>query len=299
MKTLLRLILRIYSVNQECVANIIRRMRRYKHRPKALPSPVQVPIHIIKNAPCCFVLSTGRCGTDLLTKLLAYSPMIDAAHVPIPELAYPSTLAYINGFRLRECYRTVVVHCRYEIIRASYLSGGIFVETNNRITFYAPFLAEVFQTCRFIHLIRNPADFTRSGLRRGYYSGHPMDEARIEPRQDDSVREIWDDISQTEKISWLWEATNRYVEEFKKTISKDRVLTIKAEDLFSQESTAIEVFNFIGVHPPSKAKIRKIITHPTNVQRKGDIPLYGQWADSQKDQLRRQTPSASYYGYAV
>jgi hypothetical protein len=42
----------------------------------------------------CFVLSTGRCGTQLLTTLFELHPKVDAHHEPAPELVYFGKYAY-------------------------------------------------------------------------------------------------------------------------------------------------------------------------------------------------------------
>lgn len=289
----------LYRVNRNYIIDTTKKFRRRQFQPKDLPAPEEIPAHVMKQSSCCYVLSTGRCGTHLLTKLLSTNPRIDALHVPAPELLYQSKLTYLFGHEQPECYRIAAFHSRYELVKSSYLSGGIFVETNNRITFYAPFLAEIFKKACFIHLVRNPAHFVRSGLRRGYYCHHSGDEGRIVPRPQDPICKHWGKLSQTEKISWLWNATNQYIEEFKKIVGIDRVATIRAEDLFSNPEVTVELFQFIGTDSIPTKRIRRIISRPTNVQRAGNIPRYEDWPDSQKEQIKTYTPLANLYGYKL
>ena len=49
-----------------------------------------------KESEPCFVLSTGRCGTALLTKIFEQHSDIDVHHTPTPELVYYSKLAHEN-----------------------------------------------------------------------------------------------------------------------------------------------------------------------------------------------------------
>jgi hypothetical protein len=44
---------------------------------------------------------------------------------------------------------------------------------------------------KFVHLFRHPGEVVRSGMRRGWYNGHPSDRYRIEPGQHDPMRRLW------------------------------------------------------------------------------------------------------------
>ena len=289
----------LYQLNRRFILDAYKKFRRRRFRPQGLPAPEGIPDRVMEKAKCCFVLSTGRCGTGLMTELLYTIPRIDVVHRPAPELIYQSKLAYLFGHEKPECYRISALHSRYEPIRASYLSGGIFVETNNRITFFAPYFADIFKKACFVHLVRNPKGFVRSGLRRGYYTGNIVDEGRIVPRAQDPVCEHWVEMSQTEKIAWLWNATNQYIEEFKKKVGKERVLTIRSEDLFTNEGITVQLFQFIGTDSLPQKRIRRIISVPRNVQRSGDIPPYKDWPGLQKERLKAHTPLAELYGYEL
>ena len=133
-----------------------------------------------KEAQPCFVLSTGRCGTALLTKVFEEHSGIEVHHTPTPELVYYSKYAFENQDSLSSEIKHLVDAARYDQIRSSFLLKKTFVETNNRITFFAQQLAELYPKAKFIHLIRNPIDFIKSGLARNWYSGkNPHDEGHI------------------------------------------------------------------------------------------------------------------------
>lgn len=255
--------------------------------------------HLLEEAKCCFVLSTGRCGTKLLTKLLSNHPFIDAIHKPSPELSFLSKEAYLYKDQKNNSYKIAALHARLELIRESYHYGSIFAETNNRITFCAPFLTELFKQSKFIHIVRNPPDFVRSGILRGYYEGHSADESRIVPQLQSTTYKYWESMSQIEKISWLWNETNLFIENFKKEIDAKNILTLKAEDLFTVPDVSVNIFHFLDLEPIPERVIRKIISTPTNVQKLGDFPRYSNWTEDQKQQLRSQANLARLYGYEI
>ena len=76
---------------------------------------------IHKESQPCFVLSTGRCGTALLTKILEQHSNIDVHHAPIPELVYYSKFAYENRNILSNEIKSLVDAARYEQVRNSFL----------------------------------------------------------------------------------------------------------------------------------------------------------------------------------
>lgn len=212
-----------------------------------------------QEAAPCFVLSTGRCGTKLLTKILQLKSEIKATHVPTPEFTYYSEFAYLNVQSDPEGVKKIVDSARYEYIRNAWLLNKKYVETNNRITFFCFALAELFPRSLFIHLIRKPEEFIISGLARNWYSNSVLhDEGRITPADRQ--------LSQVEKIAWLWNETNQFIENFKKTVQPDRILTVKSEELFSDPSVSNQIFDFLGQTLLSESEIKSLIKRPVNKQ---------------------------------
>jgi len=210
----------------------------------------------------CFVLSTGRCGTALLTKIFKQHQGINVFHTPIPELVYYSKYAYENNEKLFKEIKYIVDAARYDQIKKSFLLNKIFIETNNRITFFANQLAELYPNAKFIHLIRNPINFIKSGIARNWYSGkNPHDEGHIILNEN---VDIWNRYSQAEKIAWLWNETNLFVENFKLQIDIKRIHTIFAEDLFSNHEKTFNIFDFLNLTQISDFKVESLIKNPVN-----------------------------------
>ena len=280
---------KLYELNRDVIGQrpLLKRPDDYANLPQI--------VH--EQARCCFVLSTGRCGTALLTRLLKLSKETRCEHQPSPELVHFSRLAYESPREDSYKFKMGIDMARYELIENAFLRDQIYVETNNRITFFAPFLAEVFKRATFIHLVRHPGDFVRSGIRREWYSGKGYHDAgRIVPT--DSSPESWDKMTQIEKIAWLWNETNQFIEDFKMSLEgPDLIMLVKAEDLFSTPEMAAKIFRFLQLEPPPVDRINKVIRHPVNVQRAGDFPGYDRWDPERKKQLEKYAVLFSKYGY--
>ena len=205
-----------------------------------------------KEARPIFVLSTGRAGTTLLTRILENSKSLFAVHEPAPELSYHSARAFMKP-KEDDGLRTGIDIARYEMIRNAYLLNRRFVETNNRISFFAYYLAELYPQARFIHLVRHPRKFIQSGMARNWYSDKNIyDEGRI---KDDQLFEIY---TTEQKIAWLWAATNSFIREF--TLEhKTQCVSLRSEDLFTAPDLVYQVLQQMEVNDISLKAIRKHI----------------------------------------
>jgi len=252
-----------------------------------------------ENVRPCFVLSTGRSGTLLLNKLLLLSPYAYAVHQPKPELIRASKRAYEEISISPEIFKELFRSAREEIVFEAAQRNKVYIETNNRITFFAPIIPLVFPNAVFIHLVRNPADFVRSGIRRKWYAGkHYHDIGRIVPL-DPIIKQKWDNWGSIEKIGWLWNETNQFIENFKQNLDSKIFLFVKAEQLFTDPDITSKIFDFLQLNNFNRQKIEKLIRKPVNVQRKGSFAKYTNWNYSDKELLRYVVPLAKKYGYSI
>lgn len=220
-----------------------------------------------------FVLSTGRAGTMTLAHLLALSPRLRCAHEPSPRLLEASALAAqppSNCFDAR-FFEDAVRTARGRDVRRCRETGRAYVETNNRLTFLARALDQAFPDARFIHVLRRPASFVRSGIERGYYVDHPWDYVRARPylvpvRDAQPDEAAWQAFSQAERCAWLWRVTNAYAEEFMAERPPARCLRLEAEALFAQDAQTIEtLFQFTAGHAaPPQRLINHVLSRKLN-----------------------------------
>ena len=252
-----------------------------------------------RNVRPVFVLSTGRAGTQLLNNLLSLSPRAYPLHQPKPELIRVSKLAYEKISETPEIFEEVFRTARDELVLEAAKFNKIFIETNNRVTFFAPIISKVFPEAVFIQLVRHPGDFVRSGIRRKWYSGsHEHDLGRILP-QSGEYKDHWSKMSDIEKIGWLWNETNQFIDNFRQTISSEKLLFVKSENLFEDMAVTEEIYRFIQLPDFNIRRAGKILKKPVNVQKKGTFSHYEDWTEENKEQLRVVAPFAMQCGYDV
>ncbi|HIA30627.1 MAG TPA: sulfotransferase [Candidatus Marinimicrobia bacterium] len=276
----------------------------YLFQRKKIPIQNLTRFEPFNNYKCIFVLSTGRCGTKLLTKILNFSSELWVDHKPSPELAFQSYRAYKYQYTLDQL-KTDFSNSRLDMIKKCYKNSLIYCETNNRISLYARAISNIFPNAKFIHLVRHPGEFVRSGIRRGYYtrmnaeiSGH------LEPRENSSLIEKWSIMSQIEKIAWQWNTINCEIENFKKTIPPNKICTIQSQSMFINPEVTIQLFDFIGVANPfigtrGRSCLKNILNHPINVQKIGSYPTYDNWSNKDKLTVKRMAPLAKNYGFTL
>jgi hypothetical protein len=220
-----------------------------------------LPEDVLAQAAPVFVLSTGRVGTMLLTRLFELEKGLNIEHEALPEMLYTGKLAYADPSNI-EFTKGAFMAGRYEAIRDCQLQNLRYVETNNRLTFFAPAMAALFPNAKFIHLLRHPDSFVSSGIQRNWYTGKTItDEGRIAPAKNSGIER------QQDKIAWLWNATNSFIEDFKEGAGKDRTLTVRSEDLFSNTEEAERILNWLDFKA-DKTSIQKVLNRPVNTSRK-------------------------------
>ncbi len=250
-----------------------------------------------QNVRPCFVLSTGRCGTMLLNKLLLLSPNAFAVHRPEPELLRPSKFAYENIKNQPDVLAQIFKACREELVFRAVQRDKVYIETNNRITFFGPVIRNVFPNAVFIHLVRHPADFVRSGMRRQWYSGsHTHDVGRITPMTG-PVKKAWVKLSRIEKIGWLWNETNAFIESFTAKLDNSQYVFVRAEELFGDAAVIEKIYDFCGLENFHRNSVKRLLKKPVNRQKRGSFPAYDDWPESMQLQLQRIAPLMGKYGY--
>jgi len=249
-----------------------------------------------------FFLSTGRCGTQWFSELLNNDKSLAVFHKPVPSLAMQSTKVYEllkqDGDKEQGKYNQLIEEvfwsAREEYLRYTYKTGKRYIETNNYITFFAPFLKKIFPDAKFVHLVRHPGEFIRSGIGRNYYDGGVRDQMRIFPI-DDKEKASWDGHSSYEKVAWLWNETNQFIEEFKKEMPENQHHFFNLNSL--NIDSVIELLSFIELEI-SASKIRKSIPKKQNTQQSHKVGTYDEWDPKVREDIQQITQElCTTYGY--
>lgn len=261
----------------------VRYQKKVKHK--------EIFDHVHASAGITFVLSTGRCGTLLLTNIFERDKSFEVLHNPEVEMLYWGKYAYLSQNNQHNSY--LFDGSRYEIIRNALLSGKSYIETNNRISFFAYEIARLYPNARFIHLVRHPKKFVLSGLDRGWYEDkfHYNNEGLIEPREE---KQEWMDLTRAGKIAWLWNETNQFIEDFKASIPEHRHITVKSEDMFSDPAEVARMLSFVGAQKLPEDTIRRLQERPVNAGRKKTSAVF---TEIESRELQEQSILESkYYG---
>lgn len=254
-----------------------------------------------------FILSTGRAGSKFLPGLLNLSPNIAAYHEPRPTLEYFSDYAYHHQ-QEAAILAKMIDASRMESILEDYIKDKIYVESNQCLTFFAPALAQLYKKSRFVHIVRHPGDFVRSAVRKGWHKNDTIWESG---RLKMANEKQWAEMDQIERLAWLWNATNQFIEDFKQTIEKERTTFIKLEDLSTDAGVVKELLRFIGgkeiagdvIEKMQNTKVNELYIgpdEPPNMKKIADFPPFEEWNHDLKERLKRHTQAlAGSYGYRV
>ncbi len=257
-----------------------------------------------------FILSTGRSGSKYIAALLDNVANICAFHEPRPTLEYFVNYAYHHQVEENVLSRMIDA-ARMESILEVYIKEQVYVESNQCLTYFAPVISRLYKQSKFVHLIRHPGNFTRSGVRKGWYKNDSIWEAgRVKPHDNKAHHEQWENMDQVERLAWSWTAINSYIEEFKKSIEPDRTRTFTFEELTQEPSQVKELLNFIGAQPLltdeqikniQNNKINEIQIHPwepPNMKKVAHYPRYEEWEQAEKQKLKQHCAGlAETYGY--
>ena len=252
-----------------------------------------------RDARCTFVLSTGRTGTATLTELFDHVPGVTAVHEPNPELLQERMEARHAVAEDPERFRTIFARSRGLRLLKAHRAGHHYVETSARLTFFAPVIYEQLPNARFLFVHREPWDVVRSGMRRGWYRDHPNDPVRIRPVPGEAAYDGWNEMSQFEQICWYWAAYNRFALDFYESVGGDRVLMVRATDLFTGAALP-EIFSFMGLNLPAEKVLERELKAQHNAQHAAHFPEADAWTDEQREALRRYAgPEMARLGYAL
>lgn len=253
-----------------------------------------------RETPCVFVLSTGRTGTETLAHLLNLSRDFFAYHEPKPDLYSLSKISYEledqinNNPDFERLLKTSLISLRGNLWNESLSCGRGYAETSPQVTFLAPMFQKLIPDAFFIHLVRDPKYVIRSGMRRGWYSDHPYDEYRVQPRKDSHFFNKWEEFSALEKNAWLWAETNQWISNFFSSLPPSQRLVLLSEKIFQKDEHSIRsLYDFLNVAHPSNFAIGRTVSRKFNRQKTGEFQFDKNWLEMMDEDLSKFLVSIS------
>lgn len=245
-----------------------------------------------------FFLSTGRTGTEFFTQLLSESNNVKVFHSPSSllynaqsELIEQGCVAYemykrfgFDDERTNKLASQIFMASREELLYKTHIHNKVYIETNNRITFLAPAIKYIFPNAKFIHLYRHPGEYIRSGIRRGYYKSESIHETgRLIPLEDSNYFNAWSNFDYIQKVAWLWNETNKFIDDYLMTLKDDDYLNFNFNELNIENIR--KLLSFLNIDDIDEKTIKNSINRPTNVQKAGSFPKYNQWKKNDKNKV--------------
>ena len=232
---------------------------------------------------------------------------VEAYHEAFPNLMMFPNFAFHNQ-KEKKILQKIFEAARIELMLNAFIKEKIFIETNHCLVFFAYQISELFPKAKFVHITRHPGDFVRSAIMKGWHKNDTIwENNRI--RMGDHME--WETKTQIEKLSWLWNSTHSYIDNFLNTVPNER-LTVKLEELTSSKSKFNEMTAFLNkdfvldnslVIKIQSEKINELFignSEPDNMFKLANYPKYGEWNDDLKGQLRSNCAKlATEYEYII
>lgn len=202
----------------------------------------------------CFVVSTGRCGSQMIARVLDLHPEIDALHEPLPLLNTTAYLRWSGQAGPDHVHDRLHVR-RDDLVKGVDSDGLVYVESSHFLSHLIPELRDRYDA-RFVHQYRDGRAFTRSGLGRGWYesggplrrlatwirrsTGLPVGDSYIDHRLDPPGTLD----GRLERIAWLWVEINRIILSELRQLPLEDVMSVRVEDFDSE--TVHRLLSFLG-----------------------------------------------------
>ena len=237
-----------------------------------------------------FIIGTGRCGTTTLARVLSQSPNCRCLHEPKPWFVREASL-YVYGEYTPNKIKSDLKSSRPA---SQWYEYG---ESNQKLSFLIPILAETFPKAQFIWLVRDGRDVVVSTVARGWYKPVEVVE-RENPdlgngaltwhqnrlngyRMREFTSHEWNSMSRFEKCCWRWARVNleRYEVPYRKLRIEDIATTIDS------------VACWLGVAPPlggfriSTYNSAKQPVRPWKKWTKEERGFFERWCGEQMDKM--------------
>lgn len=210
-----------------------------------------------------FITGTGRCGSLMLSKVLDCSKYTHCNHEYSINTGRLKKAFYKNnpGIIAKDIDRLL----KHTIIKYNNL-GQSYGECSGHLYLVFP---ELFRRCeyssRFVLLVRNPIDFVRSALARGFFCpDHPHALEHVVPPKDTAMGLNWCHASPLEKCAWYWATVNGIVLRFFKGLPSSMCRIVRIESIIIEVIKDLYEFLELPDFEDVLAKIEMILKERHN-----------------------------------
>lgn len=250
----------------------------YRGAIELIPVPEQKISEWFSSKKIFFIVSTGRTGTKWLASVLNYSDKALVEHEPIPTESWAHKEAvrdlnaaarYIKEFRRKEIYLRVAGR------RSSIETYG---EVNGTLRRHIEPILEYIPGVVLLHLVRDGRDVVRSIVSRRTYSGNHPVYHDFQPPIVDEYSERWNELSEFEKVCWLWQWENRYMRQHIDQCAR-------FEDILSSYTLfRKQILEPLGLEA-EETIWQAAVQRPKNITREYTIGPWEDWTPEQREQF--------------
>ncbi len=207
---------------------------------KTLLNRLEIPDYhydnIKEKRPHVMVLSTGRCGTVSLLKLLKRSNFTPY-HTYWWQLDSPGMWWMQAAIMHGKGWREPAEHW-LKARAAEWLGPKPMMGLNHMDTIFTPVFAKVHPKSKFVHLYRSPEDVFKSFYCKNQFLNNQL--MPFAGNVDDGFVIQHIDVPLVHRIAWFIKFTDTFVKAFGRVMGPDRFLEISAEKLFSSDRDEIK-----------------------------------------------------------
>jgi acetyltransferase-like isoleucine patch superfamily enzyme len=233
-----------------------------------------------------FIVTTGRSGSQSIADALAQHPQITCLHESCAQLIRLAT-EYMHGVKTEAEARAelAAIYCTSRVF-----PGGVYGESDQKLAFLIPLLADLMPGSKFIWLIRDGRDVVASTYVREWYSpdrvaqGFPtgLGTRRVWDYYQLSgalcgafSASAWEKMSVFERNCWGWTYINERIEGQMAALPPERWTMVRLHELSSRTA---DLFTFLGVDPVPVDVKRLNTVRPEHQQR---LTPWQQWTPDQ------------------
>jgi hypothetical protein len=239
-----------------------------------------------------FIVSSGRSGTAMMVKALAAVEGVTIEHEYMVHLVQPLAVKRYQGLASVEDARAILQGTHGAAL--SYASTPVWGDSSNKLSWLIPDLAALFPEARFVHLVRDGRKVAssyfhklfaecyddRSGAILAAYLAAPNSimppppEKKYwwpQPKSGEPWGQEFPWFDQFQRICWHWSEINRVIMRDLESISEERKLFLRLEDLRAQPSLVAQLFRFLGLK--YRDEHFAVFARPHNVNRPVDKML--------------------------
>jgi len=209
-----------------------------------------------------FVLSTGRSGSNAISKILSQHSQVQCVHDAFaPMNKFVCDLLYKNDSEeniknsIKRIFDNITIG-----------EKKVYGQSDQKLGALVTILKEIFPECKFIWLVRNPIDFINSAYPRGWYrnrefgyeeiDGKEFYESLATPSDFHAAHRIngykigifsaeeWKEMTAFERLCWYYKYWNELIENQLHSLPESDFVKVDLKDLKSRTSN---LQSFLGL----------------------------------------------------